>query len=364
MSEKRYPKVAQQAVVGWTGTGAPVLNDGPTILAPLIVGSINDAADQPILEISGQASAVEYITLTNAAAGGEPSLASSSDLGLAASGDVNLAPGSGTAYVNSDAIMVVGDAPTAHSTSHKDGGGDEVSTATPAQGAIPKASVEGALADDWIRPEFYTRREMQYLKDGGSGVATFTTLGHAAPTTSGTISGVDTTNNPFARFVTGASSGNSAGVISGAILRRDWDVDITFHINTGNTITDYRLWAGMTSADLNAVATPTTQHVAAFRYDTGVDGTAFWRTVTNDGVGAATVTTTTTAFASATSYRLRVRTSTSRGDIRFYIDDVLVATHTATRPGNTTYLSYQWVTTTLTAATRRGELNRVGILHK
>ncbi len=43
-----------------------------------------------------------------------------------------------------------GGTPDAHSTSHKNGGADEVATATPAANAIPKAGSGGTLAAGWI----------------------------------------------------------------------------------------------------------------------------------------------------------------------------------------------------------------------
>ena len=48
------------------------------------------------------------------------------------------------------AIALVGQAPTAHATSHKHGGADEVATATPAANAIPKAGGGGTLAAGWV----------------------------------------------------------------------------------------------------------------------------------------------------------------------------------------------------------------------
>jgi hypothetical protein len=44
--------------------------------------------------------------------------------------------------------------PKAHAASHKNGGGDEVATATPAANAIPKADADGRLSAGWI-PEFF-----------------------------------------------------------------------------------------------------------------------------------------------------------------------------------------------------------------
>jgi len=49
----------------------------------------------------------------------------------------------------SDARLSDARTPTAHATSHKNGGGDEVATATPGNNEIPKANASGKLAAGW-----------------------------------------------------------------------------------------------------------------------------------------------------------------------------------------------------------------------
>lgn len=66
----------------------------------------------------------------------------------------NLAPDWGTGVNNvrrgNDAAYTDARTPTAHATSHKNGGSDEVSTATPTANAIPKAGAGSTLATGWI----------------------------------------------------------------------------------------------------------------------------------------------------------------------------------------------------------------------
>lgn len=61
------------------------------------------------------------------------------------------APGSGNRYVtDADARNTNSRTPTAHASSHQNGGSDEISTATPGANAIPKAGAGGTLAAGWI----------------------------------------------------------------------------------------------------------------------------------------------------------------------------------------------------------------------
>ena len=58
--------------------------------------------------------------------------------------------GSDTACQGNDARLSDARTPTAHATSHQNGGGDEIATATPAANVIPKAGAGGALALGFI----------------------------------------------------------------------------------------------------------------------------------------------------------------------------------------------------------------------
>lgn len=63
--------------------------------------------------------------------------------------EVGYGSGANTVTQGNDARLSDARTPTAHATSHKHGGSDEVSTATPAANAIPKADASGKL-DAWI----------------------------------------------------------------------------------------------------------------------------------------------------------------------------------------------------------------------
>lgn len=233
--------------------------------------------------------------------------------------------------------------------------GTAITTSTP--GYSLKVSAGASPVPTWTPAGILFRREWQFLADPGA--ATGTRVGLlTAPTLTGAATGDDTVR-PLLRHTSGSTSGNSAGVISGFdVTRSGWLSKTAFVYQTGGTITSSRWWCGWTTATLVAVATPTTQHVAAFSYDTGRDGTVFWRTVTCDGA-AATVTATSVAFAGSTAYNLRIEMNGAT-NVLFYIDDVLAATHTTNLPSTAQLLGFQMTVTTLTAATRRFDWSRVG----
>jgi hypothetical protein len=132
------------------------------------------------------------------------------------------------------------------------------------------------------------------------------------------------------------------------------------------TITSYRLWVGLFSGSVHTSSDPAV-HGAGFRYDTGADGTAFWRTWSNDGTSTGTVTTTSASVVASTAYRLRihVQDSTYSGleQVRFWVNDVLVATHTTNLPLTGFTLIPHVRLTTLTAAARGIAWGRIALSH-
>jgi hypothetical protein len=204
-------------------------------------------------------------------------------------------------------------------------------------------------------------RLMEVLANPGA--ATLTTVGFAAaPTASGTASSADGASGPFVRYTSAATSGSVAGLNSAAaVCRRDWLVDIAARIAVGATITSVRYWVGLFSASPTGSATPAA-HLAAFRYDTGADTTAFWRCCTDDGGAAPTVTVTNVAVTASTAYDLRIRFKS--GSVEFYVNGVEVAEHTTDLPAASTMLSWYTTVTTLTAAARTVDVSRVMVAHR
>ena len=121
--------------------------------------------------------------------------------------------------------------------------------------------------------------------------------------------------------------------------RLNWKPIFETTVKTGSDISSVRTWCGLFSATPFGSATPAISYVA-FRYDTGSDGTAFWRTVSDNGSGSPTVTTTSTAIAVSTKYSMRIEV-VSTSSVEFYINDVLAATHSATLPAGATDLGFE-----------------------
>lgn len=112
--------------------------------------------------------------------------------------------------------------------------------------------------------------------------------------------------------------------------------DLSFRITTGGDITSLILWVGAfrdAPGEPEFIAT----EMAAFRYATATDGTAFWRTVTCDSAGVTETTVTTAAIAASTEYVLRI--AMAAASITFYVNGTSVATHATNIPTSTTLLA-------------------------
>ena len=117
-------------------------------------------------------------------------------------------------------------------------------------------------------------------------------------------------------------------------------------------VTNVRSWIGLCIEDISDEATSTpTKSYAVFRYATDIDGTAFFRCASDNGSGVPEVTTTTIAVTANTLYKFRFRWDKNGSAIKFYSDDVLVATHTKI-PSTTTLMRWICSTKALNAAAK------------
>lgn len=186
-----------------------------------------------------------------------------------------------------------------------------------------------------------------------------------APTVNGTSSVTHDTDGQWLNYATASIIDRDGGWISSNFnqVQRQNGPIFGIVLKTGSVLADIqnaRIWAGLFSATPMAAAMPAI-HLAGFRYDTTVDGTAFWRCVTNNG-GAGTITTTLVAVAPNTKYELMVDMA-DQSNVKFYINGALVATHTATLPGATQNLGHQEQLRTLAAAAKNVKLSRVFMEH-
>lgn len=169
-----------------------------------------------------------------------------------------------------------------------------------------------------------------------------------------TVTSVVANSTAMEQHQTNTTAGDASGrITSAAVIKGSTNPTLTIRMQTGANIQNVGLWWGLTDTSLKAVDTPTTELVAAFRYDTAVpDTTGFWHTVTNDGV-TLVVTTTTAAIAVSTFYELKIEWNNTLAAVFFYINGVLVATHTTGIPDSATGLHIEHVVTTKTTALKR-----------
>lgn len=212
------------------------------------------------------------------------------------------------------------------------------------------------------------RRRINVYKDVAA--ATISTVGSPAytlDTSSGSQTSADGSVSPAAALVTlttGTTSGNTAGVLPANYtqLKPAWQPMWWARIITDPTaITSLRYWFGLFSADPSGSATPSS-HILAFRYDTGADGTAFWRVVTNNAT-TATVAVTTVAIAAATQYDLRIVGNNPNNSYVFIINGVIAATATATLPTFSQNMAPALRATALSAAGRAFSFSRMELTH-
>ena len=215
---------------------------------------------------------------------------------------------------------------------------------------------------------YYSKQVYQLLKDPGRATITGAPSTFADSITADVAASADTTDGPWVKVDTTAASGNDAIIqqdASGANItgfRSDWQPIFVATIKTSTNIADVRIWCGWASADPSASATPAV-HLAAFRYDTGADGTAFWRCVTDNASGSPTVTATTVPVSTSTAYTMRIAMSNATPDVKFYLDNVLVATHTLTLPTSTTVLLCWLSISALAAAVKALLFRRFVVTH-
>lgn len=231
----------------------------------------------------------------------------------------------------------------------------------------PTAFIGNASRALGVRDEsFAPGTSRSWIVQQNGGLTTINNAGFTtAPTATGTASVLNTTISQFISYLSGAIAGNEAGWVSSAFSQTQlaFRPTIQMTVRIGTTITNIRHWFGLFSAT-PATASDPVIHGMGFRYDTGVDGTAFWRCWTNDGVAGGTVTTTTVAFTADTTYRLMIVVDAGGASIRFYIDDVLVATHVADLPAVAQNLGHVERITTLDAVAKSVGISKVSLLQR
>lgn len=201
-----------------------------------------------------------------------------------------------------------------------------------------------------------------------AGLTTLSNVGiAAAPTTIGTPTVLNVTSGEgqHIQYLSGAVANDEGGIVMPTFdqIQRIRNPVIDVAMRTAAVITVVRTWSGVFSGDPMGSDTPAV-HLMGFRYSPATDATAFWRCVTDNGSGIPTVTTTTTAFVGTTSYRLRIVCDADGSTVRFYINGILVATHTTTLPTNTQNLGFVHKVRTLETVAKAIRFGRLYILQK
>jgi hypothetical protein len=178
---------------------------------------------------------------------------------------------------------------------------------------------------------------------------------------SGSSSGVASADDSDGAFVTRsttASAGNAGSITSSSTVQTRWGGEVICRFKTSSSVANIRLFAGLASADPLTASAPDLNGIL-LRYDTGVDGTAFFRFYTEfSGNGGSPETTATTlAVAADTLYTVRfVFTATSAS---VYTWDAvneewdLLATHSSIVPASSTAMAFR-LAVTPTAAEIKG----------
>ncbi|MBZ5513086.1 MAG: hypothetical protein LAN70_18210 [Acidobacteriia bacterium] len=151
--------------------------------------------------------------------------------GLGGAAALNVGTTTGTVAAGDDSRMTNARTPTAHASTHQNGGSDEIATATAGANAIPKAGSGGTLAVGWIPDLSATYLPLHSTADlaaglsaqytdwnagsGGASIKNKPTLGGAAAlnvgTTTGTVAAGDDSRMTNARTPTAHASTHQNG---------------------------------------------------------------------------------------------------------------------------------------------------------
>lgn len=233
------------------------------------------------------------------------------------------------------AAVAGGVTPSAHATTHKHGGGDEVATESPGANAIPKAGADAMLDREWVdlfSPDLFQVWDDFIIVQGGNNdhfigdnSGTNSSSGQAGPQNGGEV-GVVSCNT--GTTTTGRASRRSDldGIILGlgAIV---FEARVRVETLADTATQDYNALVGL--ADI-VTAIPPADGVY-FLYDRDVD--ANWHAVTRAG---GLETNTDTGVAVSTSWqKLRIEINDGATEVKFYIDGALEATHSSEITGAT-----------------------------
>lgn len=194
------------------------------------------------------------------------------------------------------------------------------------------------------------------------GLTTLNQMGFTtAPTVTGTATNLNTSTGQFIDYASAAVLDNDAGWISSAFSQTRFDYRPNWRcaMRTGPVITVVRYWLGMFSATPIASDDPTV-HGFGFRFSTSA-GDVNWMAWSNDNSGGGTIVDTGIPVVADTSYLLVAIVNAGGGSIRYYINDVLVATISTNLPGAANNLGHVERLRTLEAVAKSIRLSKVAL---
>jgi hypothetical protein len=223
-------------------------------------------------------------------------------------------------------------------------------------GSGPYAIYADNLGVSFFGGPVSTGRPREWWAQANTAAATMSTVGNAVtPTlTSGTAATSQrNARGDWARISTTTTNGNIASVLWAAFThtRMDWDPIFRAVVEIP-TITSLRVHVGLYSATPGAADSIATVSGLGFRFSTGASDTK-WVALSSNGTtqtvapalgGSPTV-------AANTRYEL-VIDARDIANVRFYVNDTLIATATATIPAAATDLGMGATVATLTTAQR------------
>lgn len=197
-----------------------------------------------------------------------------------------------------------------------------------------------------------------------AGAATFSEVGGNAGT-AGTLASADDDAGPWVSVATTAVAANGAQVNFSQAgtggVRRAWGPEMVAVVRVPGGVTAVKLTLGYVSGQPVTTGSGTYasqgQAAAAFRHFPEADGGgATWRAVTADGSSETVTDTGVAVDDTGRAFRVDCRDS---GEVRFYVDGALVATHTTTLPPAATGIGPYLRVSTTEAVSKSIAVNRL-----
>lgn len=204
-----------------------------------------------------------------------------------------------------------------------------------------------------------------WLIQQDAGLTSLSQVGFStAPTVNGTPSVQNLQTAQFVRYTSAAAGSALAGLLSSAFTQTRLNFRPSYKaiVRTGPSVTEVRYWIGLFASDPMGSSDPAIDGMG-FRYDTGVDGTAFWRAWSNSGAGSE-VTATSVAVTADTTYVFTIEISHDGSEIFFFINDLLVASHSSSIPGGAVDLGHVESLITLSSGARSLSFGKLGVLQR